>query len=85
MRNKIYHHKQAVFLDHKKVLSKIEIDKNNIKCFFYEPSGSNIIKSLKQEIENTLFKISWVKSVEIGIELNDSKNKTKHEKKIISK
>ena len=70
--SKIYHHFLDCYLDNDAVLDLIDVKDNNVKCTFIEPAGSGIIKSLQDQIEEALFELDWVESVEFNIKLHQT-------------
>ena len=70
--SKIYHHMLDCYLNNNVVLDDIDIKDNNIKITFIEPAGSGYIKTLQDQIEESLFQLEWVESIEFNIKLHET-------------
>ena len=60
------------YLNNNVVLDDIDIKDNNIKITFIEPAGSGYIKTLQDQIEESLFQLEWVESIEFNIKLHET-------------
>ena len=85
----IYHPKLQTYLNDARILHNVSIENNDVSCTFNEPAGSLEINALKPIIENEIFELNWVKSLEIKLRFTDQTQKKrsgnlKHVKHIIA-
>ena len=75
----IYHNKSGEYLNSNSILKSININNNTVSLTFYEAPGSQEIKNLEDKIEEAIFKLDWVKELEINLAIKSSSNVNKEE------